>query len=142
MGRLNDWISFTTLLDNKISIDFTLFNLWWNRCCHSWSFVQRHIVASKSTSKSSSENLSNHNKQKPIFPNTFVFKTTCELRCQNELFFSISSNQKSLFWLLRFSDEFFDTIMIINWRCRKLLLMVQLRTSCISNRSDFKEHEI
>ena len=38
-------------------------------------------------SKNSSENLSNHNKHKPTFTNTFVFKTKHELKCQNELFF-------------------------------------------------------
>ena len=43
------------------------------------SFVRRQIVASKSTSKNSSENLSNHNKHKPTFTNTFVFKTKNEL---------------------------------------------------------------
>ena len=53
----------------------------------SGSFVQRQIVVSKSTSKSSSENLSNHNKHKPTFTNTFVFKTKHESKCQNELFF-------------------------------------------------------
>ena len=39
------------------------------------------------TSKNSSENLSSHNKHKPTFTNTFVFKTKRELKCQNELFF-------------------------------------------------------
>ena len=39
------------------------------------------------TSKSTLENLSNHNKHKPTFTNTFVFKTKYELKCQNELFF-------------------------------------------------------
>ena len=38
----------------------------------------------------------------------FVFKTKCELKWQNELYFKY--HQKCLFWLLTISEEFFDVL--------------------------------
>ena len=50
-----------------------------------------------------------------------VFKTKRELKCQNEPFFWY--HQKCLFWLLRISDNFFDTLIDDTiWRCTKLQL--------------------
>ena len=51
-----------------------------------------------------------------------VFRTKSELKCQNVLFF-FSYYQKALFWLLRFSNAFFDVLFYDSiWRCTKLQL--------------------
>ena len=73
----------------------------------------------KSTSKNLSEILSNNDKHFWFF---FVFKTNCELKCQNEVFFYIIRFVCFDYWefLMNFLTYFYDTI----WHRTKLQLII------------------
>ena len=74
------------------------------------------------TTKSSSENFSNHNKHKHTFTNTFVFKTKRELKCQNELFF-FNIIRSVFFDYWEFLTNFLTYLLrTIIWRRTKLQL--------------------